>query len=437
MYTGMMGAISIRRVCLALLVLASFAIVACGGGDSGASPTPNGGGDGSPAKALLVIGSPSEVNGILKAAVALDKVDMYLLTSLSQDPAAFDGVTFTGSDTAWGVQLLGPQEGTAAAFNSAYTDRFGAAPSGAAWHAYDAVYTIALAAVAANSTSGEAIKNNVAYVANSPGFIAGYGSDGFGGAKEKLASADGDVNYVGASGQVDIDVSGGMSKGTAQTWKVLNGNIAPIETRDVDLAAEAGDEVPTGSLNRAQGGPSEALNIGLLLANDTAAANAAQLAVDEINAAGGVSGQDIVLHSETPADGGEAASVNALVQAGARAIIGPVTAAAVSPALDAAKAAKVPLFALSDSPGLSALASDGFLFNFVPSLAVQMPVLANLALESEANVFCVLYAQGTSGEAMAAAFQKAAEHKEAKVKSNQSFDPAAGDHSQVLSSCLG
>jgi ABC-type branched-subunit amino acid transport system substrate-binding protein len=66
-----------------------------------------------------------------------------------------------------------------------------------------------------------------------------------------------------------------------------------------------------------------------------------------------------------------------------------------------------------------------------------MPVLANLALESEANVFCVLYAQGASGEAMAAAFQRAVEHKEGTVRSSQGFGPGSGDFSSLLNSCLG
>ena len=62
------------------------------------------------ADALLVIGSPAEANGVLADAVALGKVKTYLLTSLSMDPAAFEGFTFAGDDLVWGVQLLPPPE---------------------------------------------------------------------------------------------------------------------------------------------------------------------------------------------------------------------------------------------------------------------------------------------------------------------------------------
>ena len=113
------------------------------------------------------------------------------------------------------------------------------------------MYIAALAAVAANSGEGAAIKDNLTYVANSPGDIAKYGGDAFASAAEVLATEGGDVNYIGASGQVDIDASGEMSKGTAQTWKVINGQISAdrdarhrsggrIRRRSADRRIEAG-----------------------------------------------------------------------------------------------------------------------------------------------------------------------------------------------------
>lgn len=439
----------LRPIGVAFAAIALIVLAACGGGDSSSNATPtgteggpSGSGGGEAANSLLVIGSPGEVNGVLADAVALDKVDTYLLTSLSQDPAALEGVTFGGTDTVWGVELLGPQEGSSADFNAAYSEVYGEPPAGApVQHAYDAVYTVSLAAVAANVRDGAAIRNNLAYVANSPGDIAGYGSDNFAAAVEALAAEVGDVNYIGASGQVDIDASGGMSKGSTQTWKVLNGQIAPIEMRDVDLAAEAGDEVPVGEIKRAAEPPTEALVIGVIVTDDeigAAVGNATQLAVEEINASGGVFGQDVVLASVTIDGAGEAAAaVEALAGQGAGAIVGPVAADAVSPALDAAKTASIPLFALSNAPELSLLEGGGFLVRIVPSLELQMPVLANLALEAEAGSFCVVYAQGATGEAMAAAFQRAAEFKEAVIRSSEAFDPASGDYTALLESCLG
>jgi ABC-type branched-subunit amino acid transport system substrate-binding protein len=434
-----------RLSSLAFAALAMVVLAACGGGDSNSSATltssgePNGSGGGT--NSLLIIGTPSEVHGILGEAVALDRVDMYLLTSLSQDPAAFDGVTFGGTDQVWGVQILGPQEGTAADFNAAYSERFGDVPPGApVWNAYDAVYAVALAATAANTDAG--IRDNLTYVSNSPGEIAGYGSDAFAAAVEALNAEAGDVNYIGASGQVDFDASGAMSKGVVQTWKVLNGQIALIETRDVDLASEAGVDVPTGELSRLQAEAQvEPLTIGVLVTDDeigTALGNAAQLAVDEINAAGGVYGQDVVLSTQTIIGAEDAgAAVQALADAGAGAIVGPVAADAVGPALDAAKGASVPLLSLSDAASLSVLDGEGFLFRMVPSIELQMPVLRNLSLDSDAGTFCVLYSQGGEGQAMADAFKRAVDFSGETLQFSEPFDPAAEDHAALLESCLG
>ena len=421
-------------------------LAACGGGDSKSSGTPTGGGfptgSGGPADALLVIGPPDATQAVLSDALGLARVKKYFLTSLSMDPASFAGLTFAADDVVWGAQPL-PPSANAEAFNIAYSDRFGDAPLGApVWEAYDGVYVAALAAAAANSGEGTAIKDNLRYVANSPGDIINYGSAKFADAVAALAMEGGDINYIGASGQVDIDAGGEMSKGTMQTWKVINGQIAAIETRDVDLAAESGDDVPIGELKRAPAAPAEPLVIGVIVSDDeigTALNNAAQLAADEINRAGGVFGLNVVLAVKTIADASGAGAATSALTSDSKtgAIIGPAAADAVSPALDAAKAASVPLLALSSAPELSALDGGGFLFRILPSIALQMPVLANLALESDAKNVCVVYAQGTPGETLAAAFKKAMDFKKANVRASQAFDPASGDYKSLLESCIG
>lgn len=441
-----------RLPSVALVVLAAATLLsACGGGGSSSSATPTSSAGSSStassgsgaADALLVIAPPDATRAVLADAITLAKVKKYFLTSLSMDPASFAGLTFAGDDVVWGAQPLQP-DSTSDAFNSAYSDRFGDAPLGApVWEAYDAVYVTALAAVAANSNAGADIKDNLAWVANSPGDIANYGGDNFGGAADVLGTEGGDVNYIGASGQVDIDVTGGMSKGSAQSWKLINGQISSIETFDVDLAAESGDEVPVGEVRRATAAPAGPLVIGIILTGDeigTAVNNAAQMAVDEINAAGGVFGQDVVLTAQTISGSNSAGdAANSLISnVGADAIIGPVAADAVSPALDAAKAASIPLFALSGASELSALDSGGFLIQIKASIALQMPVLARLALtENEHTSVCVLYANGTEGETMAAAFKKSMDFKQATVRASEGFDPAAGDYKSLLESCIG
>jgi len=438
-----------RLAAVALVALVALAIAACSGGGSksSTSPTPSGSASTSnapvptgPANALLVIGSPDATKAVLADATSLALVKNYLLTSLSMDPASFAGITFASDDTVWGAEPAAPQADSQA-FLDAYNGAYGAPPAGVpVAAAYDSVYLIALAAVAANSSVGSAIRDNIDFVANSPGDVAKYGGDAFATATQTLA-AGGEINYIGASGQVDLDANGEASKGGAQTWKVINGQIAPIETRDVDLAAESGDSVPAGELKTSTTPATAPLVIGILVTDDDAGValgNAAQLAVDQINGAGDVLGQSVQLVKQTITGASDAgAAATSLTDSGAGAIIGPVAADAVSAALDVAKAKSVPLLALSSATELSALDGGGFLFRIVPSDALQMPVLANLALEEHADNICVLYADGTVGKTMADAFQKAMQFKKANVRSSQAFDPAVGDYKSLLQTCIG
>lgn len=428
----------------ALLLAAALValLAACGGGGSkssgspAASVAPSGSPGAAPADGLVVIAPPGATDSVLSAAVALSSVKHYYLTSLSMDPAAFEGVTFAGDDVVWGTRPV-PPSASADAFNTAYAASYGDPPAGApVAAAYDAVYLAALAAAAGGTTDPATIKDNLPFVANSPGDIVTYGSDNFTQALAVLATEGGDVNYIGASGQVDLDATGQISKGSAQTWKVINGQIAPIETRDVDLAAESGADVPAGE--RKTGPAAEgSLSIGVLVSDDeagTALANAARLAVDEINAAGGLFGHDVLLDVQTytdPAEAGSAGTVNSHV------IIGPADAAAVAPALAEAKTASVPLLALSSAPQLGGLDSGGYLFQVVPSDALQMPVLANLAHEDKVTSVCVMHARGADEDALAAAFQAAEQFKSATVRASEAFDPASADYAALLQSCIG
>ena len=239
-----------RNVAIGLACCAVLALTACGGSSS-PTTTPPGLGDtivpsGAKADALLVIADPNATKAALTEALSQASVKKYFLTSLSMDPASFDGLHFA-DETIWGTVLTAPSA-DAAAFDTAYQDAYGHAvsdvPGTAA--AYDSVYVVALAALAANSADPAAIRDSLTYVANSPGSIAKYGTTAFSDAAGALGQGQ-DVNYIGASGQVDVDANGEIAKTSVQTWRVLNGTIAPIETRDIDLAAEAGATIPQGS----------------------------------------------------------------------------------------------------------------------------------------------------------------------------------------------
>lgn len=445
-----------------------IALAACGGGGGGGtttSVTPADSGTSStaaptgPAEGLVIIADPSSTHDVLAAALAQDALSKFFFTSRSMDPASFDGITFAGDDTTWGTQPTKPFADDAE-FLAAYEDTYGvsAADIFGASAAYDSVYVIALAAVAANAEDHGAIRDAITYVANSPGDVVGPGSESFGEARTAITGGA-DVNYIGASGQMDFDGNGEIAKSSVQTWRVINGTIAPIETRDVDITAESGVAIPAGNPPVPSTLPDGALAIGVIINDDdngNAIADAAQLAVDEINAAGGVWETDVVLNVQSLSAQDQASHAAGLLVTddGVDAIIGPQSLEAANSALSTVAADNVAMLTLTTDPALTSVEDpNGVLFRAVASDAIQMPALANLFLEGYATPtptegiapgegplpgsVCVVYQAGAGSEQMAAAYEAAMEHKGATIRASVSFDPAAVDYAALLSDCIG
>jgi len=137
-------------------------------------------------------------------------------------------------DLAGGQNAFGfAHEGTApssegpshTAFAAAYQAEYGRAPGIYVSNAYDATYVLALAIEAAGSTDGAAIRDAL------PGISVGgtqYGPTQFADAVAAIKSGD-DVDYLGASGQVDFDAHGDVIAPYA-IWKVEGGAVNVIST---------------------------------------------------------------------------------------------------------------------------------------------------------------------------------------------------------------
>ncbi|HEY5641001.1 MAG TPA: hypothetical protein VIW01_13225, partial [Dehalococcoidia bacterium] len=245
-----------------ILTVALGMIVASCGDDDDASPTPSEvertstetpRADLGPAEAVVIVASPDGTAEALRQVIGAGAPDKIFLSGGSRDEASFEGVNLPGDAVAKGVRLASIE---AEAFDAAYETRFGRSPDdfAGARESYDAVYLVALAAAAANSTETAVIRDNVHYVANSPGAIVSPGAEAFSGALESLA-AGGDVNYIGVSGQMDFAPNGDLAKGRVTVWRLLGEQVIDLEIRDVDLAAEIGAEIPAGELSPAAGEP--------------------------------------------------------------------------------------------------------------------------------------------------------------------------------------
>lgn len=426
-----------------LLTVCLAVIVASCGDDDGGSPSTTG--DGTPvetirsdlgaAEAVVIFASPEGTAEALRQVLGAGAPAKFYLSGSSRDEASFDGVSLPGDAVAKGASLTAIES---EAFDAAYGARFGGSPADFAGvrEAYDAVYLIALAAAAANSTDGAAIRDNVHYVANSPGEIVNPGAGAFSAAVQTLTEG-GDINYIGVSGQVDFTADGDLAKGRVTVWRLLGERIADLEIRDVDLAAETGAEIPAGDLSPAAEAPDGPLRIGAVLPLQTdggeAVRGAMQMAVDEINDAGGLFGAPIELLIDGADDASQAAAAaQSLEDQGVSAIVGPPEEGA---ALAVAEVVRGLHIALTNSLVLP-LEAGGQIFRGAMSELLEAPPLANVALDDEATVVCVIFEPGAGDEALASAFREIFELKGggARLMMALSDGDIAGG---AISACLG
>ncbi len=367
-------------------------------------------------------------NSALAAIAAHGDVPRVLLPGSSRDPAAFAGITVPE-----GMTVLGTSPASTAResedFDALYLDITGEEATDLARQAYDAVYIATLAAIGTNSTSNTLTAASM-FVANPPGEIVGPGD--FSHAAEVVAEGT-EIDYTGISGFVDLSAAFEVSKGTLEVWRLQGGETLTYEVRDVDAAAEVGTEVPSGSLVRSSEAHESPLVLGIIAEIDPDTGDptgpvgtGALIAVSEINDAGGAFGLDVEIVAEEPSQG----AAQLLLDAGANVIIGPTDADSTAEAVVAATAVGVPVFAFVATP----VAGGGFI-RMTPPETLQTAVLANLAGEMQPGVACVLYESGV-GDALAASFQAAMEHKGGTVRENLAY--AAGDDlGELVNKCLG
>ncbi len=431
------------RAAVVLLTSGLVMVVAACGDDDGRSPSATD--EGTPtetaradlgaAEAVVIIASPGGTAEALRQVLDAGAPAKLFLSGSSRDEASFEGVSLSGDAVAKGVSLTAIESEV---FDAAFEERFGRSPADFAGvrEAYDAVYLIALAAAAANSTDAAAIRDNVHYVANPPGELVNGGAEAFSAALLVLAGG-GDVSYLGVSGQADFTAGGDLAKGRVTVWRLLGGRLIDLELRDVDLAAEIGADVPAGGLSLAAGAPDGPLRIGAVLPLQAdgggAVRDAMQMAVDEINEAGGLFGAPIELLIESADDVTQAAAAAQNLEGqDVTAIVGPPEEVA---ALAVAEAVGGLHIALTSSSAL-ALEAGGNVFRVAMSQALEAPSLANVVLEDQATVVCVIFEPGARNKALASAFREAYELKGggARLVMELSDVNAAGG---AISACLG
>lgn len=434
-----------RGVLLLMLAALAALSVACGDDDDDATAPPSRSpGTTEPAEVIAVFGGPEMVRATLAAAKDASGVQMFLLGSGAVGDGQFDEAAIPTVTIRGGRMTATPKDADFGA-------RFGAVyPYDQEFpgfrEAYDSVYLVALAALTANSTDPSLMRESLLFVANPPGEAVSASPDGLGRATE-LASAGEDSDLTGAGGSLDFSGAAGgasfVSKAAVETWTIINGAVSPLEIRDVDLVAEMGAANPAGESKRGDG-ITAPVKIGAIVSiggpepeKGATIRNAVELAVTEINDAGGIGGQPIELVvKDTGGDADETKQAVAdLAAEGAVAVIGPsLDDVALAVADGLGDDSPVPVLTLSSAAAQRDTESDR-LFGAVPLTSMETVVLANLARESEFEVACIIDDGSPNARAMSGAFWEAFEHKEGLVRTPVTVEN--DDYAGAIAACTG
>ena len=300
---------------------------------------------------------------------------------------------------------------------------------------YDAVIMVALGAEKAQSTDPAKIRDAMRTLNDPKGEKIPASAAGIKQALDLIHQGKA-INYQGASGFAGWDAKGDVLSGYIEVWKIENSEIVTVRTEAVTLtpATEAAEtpaaETPAAP-PAAGGGP---LKIGVLFSftGDLSEfgpnmENGAKLAAAQVNAAGGVLGEDVVLKR---AD--DQTSPNPAVQAaqqlvdveGVQAVIGGL---ASSVTIAVASAVTIPSKIIQISPAstsvaVTALEDNDFVFRTTVSDLAQGPILAKVAQERGYKKVSTLYVNNPYGQGLSEAFADAFEKLGGEVPAQVSIE---------------
>ena len=196
------------------------------------------------ASVLLTMGF-GESATLLGEAIAHDLFARFLLTDGNRNAALLAQVGAAPLEGALGTAAgSDPTNPATQAWNTDYVAAHGALPAEPfVREGYDAAIAIALAAQAAGTTDGGAIRDQLRRVAGppGPGYLAGAA-----GVTEALAAAarGAALNYEGAASPIDWDAAGDIPRGVMEIFTVRDGRFETLEIVPFDLTAPAAPVPP-------------------------------------------------------------------------------------------------------------------------------------------------------------------------------------------------
>mgnify|MGYP003346769913 CR=1 FL=1 len=317
-----------------------------------------------------------------------------------------------------------------------FKDRLGTVPSGKglkdyayAAETYDAVIVIALATEAAKSDGIEHASKIVDVTKD------GEKCTDFTSCK-KLLDAGKDIDYDGVSGPLDMN---GNGEPLAGTYGILqfgaNNRIDDSLTTNVPAASPDSAKVDLTPVEGTRAGDGQ-LSIGGLMPQTGSLAflgqpmfAGAELAVADLNAAGGVLGKEV---KYSAGDSGDTSTDTAsqttdrFLAEGVDAIVGPASSGVALTVIDKITAAGVTFFSPANtSPKLSTYPDKGLYFRDAPPDTLQGVVIADMVVADGNQSAYILGLDDAYGNGLSDVIEASLKEAGVKVLGKKIYDPTA------------
>ena len=182
------------------------------------------------AEALVVIAFPRQAEIFIREALEQGLFDEFIFVDGSKSQELIDAIGGQYLNGFKGTAPTGePDSATLAAWQDAYTSEYGELPSlPFVTESYDAAIALMLAAQAAGSLDGAAIRDALPRIAAPDGEIIIPGAESIARGLEILA-AGGSINYQGAATTLDWNPVGDVTSGYIGIWQYADGAIEELE----------------------------------------------------------------------------------------------------------------------------------------------------------------------------------------------------------------
>ncbi len=175
---------------------------------------------GSGAQALVVVAHEEQALAIVRTALDEDLFDQFIFGDAAKRLRLVQEIGGTRLSGMYGTAgASAPDNDATPEWEAAFIEAYGALPVLAyVKETYDATIALVLAAQAAGSVEGPAIRDRLREIGGPPGYIVPGTPAGVGDGLRRLASGQA-INYEGAASSLDWDENGDLLRGYVGIWR--------------------------------------------------------------------------------------------------------------------------------------------------------------------------------------------------------------------------